>query len=130
MANLAADIALWLEKAQRRLTEGGVRAEDLAELAAALNSNQGVTRQRLLYLHALSPNIRSKVIGMALHEPVPGSLTEITPENEWPYNTVFDAILDGWQVVQFPQQIRPFDDREIDVLGYEFILHKLEAYGA
>ena len=37
-----------------------------------------------------------------------------------------DAVLDGWQVVHFPQQLAPFDDREIDVLGYEFVLQKLE----
>jgi hypothetical protein len=86
-------------------------------------------RQRLLYLHASTPSIRSRVIGMALHEPVPGSITEITPEEpEWPYTTVHDAVLDGWQVIHFPQQLAPFDDREIDILGYEFVLQKLEAY--
>jgi hypothetical protein len=86
-------------------------------------------RQRLLYLHAATPSIRSRVIGMALHEPVPGSITEITPEEpEWPYSTVHDAVLDGWQVIHFPQQLAPFDDREIDILGYEFVLQKLEAY--
>jgi hypothetical protein len=87
-------------------------------------------RQRLLYLHAATPSIRSRVIGMALHEPVPGSVTEIAPEEqEWSYGTVHDAILDGWQVIHFPQQLAPFDDREIDVLGYEFVLQKLEEYG-
>jgi ectoine hydroxylase-related dioxygenase (phytanoyl-CoA dioxygenase family) len=88
-----------------------------------------VLRQRLLYLHAATPSIRSQVVGMALHEPVPGSRTEIDPApREWPYATVHDAVLDGWQVIHFPQQLAPFDDREIDVLGYEFVLQKLEAY--
>jgi phytanoyl-CoA dioxygenase PhyH len=88
-----------------------------------------VTRQRLLYLHAATPSIRSRVIGMALHEPVAGSITEISPDpQEWPYGTVHDAVLDGWQVIHFPQQLAPFDDREIDILGYEFVLQKLEAY--
>jgi len=31
-------------------------------------------------------------------------------------------------VIQFPDQRAPFDDREIDILGYEFILQKLEEY--
>ena len=100
MANLAESIAAWLEKARHKLAQGGIQAEDLEELAATVRPSCKVVRQRLLYLHALTPNIRSKVIGMALHEPVPGSITEITPESEWPYNTVFDAILDGWLVVQ------------------------------
>ena len=34
----------------------------------------------------------------------------------------------GWRVVHFPQQRAPFDDREIDVLGQEFILEKLEEF--
>ncbi len=86
-------------------------------------------RQRLLYLHAATPSIRSKVIGMALHEPVRGSITELSAHSqEWPYATVHDAILDEWQVVQFPVQLAPFEDREIDILGYEFILQKLEEY--
>jgi hypothetical protein len=90
---------------------------------------QKSVRQRLLYLHAATPSVRSPVIGMALHEPVPGSVTQITTEGqEWPYATVHDAILDGWQVIQFPEQRAPFDDREIDILGYEFILQKLEEY--
>jgi hypothetical protein len=88
-----------------------------------------VTRQRLLYLHAATPSIRSQVIGMALHEPVRGSTTQITTgEHDWPYGTVHDAILDGWHVIQFPDPRAPFDDREIDLLGYEFILQKPEAY--
>ncbi len=130
MENLAESVAVWLEKARFKLTLGGIQAEDLEELAAAVHPSPKVVRQRLLYLHALTPNIRSKVIGMALHEPVPGSITEISPESEWPYNTVFDAILDGWLVVQFPPQVRPFDDREIDILGYEFILQQLEVVDA
>jgi hypothetical protein len=89
------------------------------------------TLQRLLYLHAATPSIRSKVIGMALHEPVRGSITELSPlPQEWPYATVHDAILDEWRVVQFPVQLAPFDDREIEILGYEFILEKLEEYDA
>lgn len=86
-------------------------------------------RQRLLYLHAATPSIRSKVIGMALHEPVRGSITELSGQpQDWPYATVHEAILDEWQVVHFPNQLAPFDDREIDVLGYEFILQKMEQY--
>ena len=86
-------------------------------------------RQRLLYLHATTSSIRSKVIGMALHEPVRGSITELNSQpQEWPYNTVHDAILDQWRVIQFPNQLAPYDDREIDILGYEFILEKMEDY--
>lgn len=115
----------WITQARTKLQAGGLAEADLDALAAGLRS-PGQPRQRLLYLQAATASIRSQVIGMALHEPVPGSVTEITAEAAWPYATVHDAILDGWQVVHFPQQRVPFDDREIDVLGYEFILQQIE----
>lgn len=84
-------------------------------------------RQRLLYLHARTPNVFSDILALTLIEPTPGFRPEITAEvPEWPYKTVHEAIVDGWQVVQFPHLQAPFDDREIDVVGYEFILQKME----
>jgi hypothetical protein len=122
-------VTAWIDRARRKIEDGGITAEDLQELQHYV-AGRTVVRQHLLYLHAVTPSIRSQVMGMALHEAIPGSVTEIRPEGqEWPYATVHDAILDGWQVIQFPFQQAPFDDREIDVLGYEFILQKLEEIG-
>jgi len=121
-------IETWVDNVRGKLKDGGFSNADLDALGEIVRQGRQNQRQRLLYLHATTPSIRSQVIGMALHEPVRGSITEITTEGqEWPYRTVHDAILDGWQVVQFPDQRTPFDDREIDILGYEFILQKLEA---
>ena len=84
-------------------------------------------RQRLLYLHAATPSIRSEIIAMAIHEPIKNSATQIENSSiEWLYNSVHDAIIDGWIIIHFPQQRAPFEDREVDVMGYEFILEKLE----
>ena len=119
----------WIDEARAKLENGELQGSDLDRLHQIISADQSGTRQRLLYLHAATPGLRSQVIGMALHEPVQGSVTEImTEEQEWPYNTVHDAILDGWQVIHFPDQRTEFDDREIDILGYEFILQKLEVY--
>ena len=119
----------WIDEARAKLKNSGLQKDDLDQLRQIISANRSSTRQRLLYLHAATPSIRSQVIGMALHEPVQGAVTEIaTAEQEWPYNTVHDAILDGWQVIHFPDQRTEFDDREIDILGYEFILQKLEVY--
>ena len=119
----------WIDEARAKLKDGGIQKGDLDQLHQIISANRSGTRQRLLYLHAATPGIRSQVIGMALHEPVAGSVTEImTEEQEWPYDTVHDAVLDGWQVIHFPDQRTEFDDREIDILGYEFILQKLEVY--
>ena len=119
----------WMTKARSKLQNGGVDAEDLDGLARIIHAKSVLTRQRILYLHAATPNLRSQVIGMALHEPVPGTVTEITTEgHQWPYQTVHDAVVDGWKIIHFPNQQSLFDDREIDILGYEFILQKLEVY--
>jgi hypothetical protein len=116
----------WAARAREKIRNGGIGEADLDELVAGARAERPV-RQRLLYLHATTPSIRAPVIGMALHEPVAGSITQVASNVEWPYATVHAAILDGWQVVHFPQQRVPFDDREIDLLGFEFILQKLEA---
>ncbi len=66
---------------------------------------------------------------MAVHEPVPGALTEIDPTGvDWPYGSVHDALIDGWRVVHFPDQRAPFAESSIDILGYQFILEKMERF--
>ena len=36
-------------------------------------------------------------------EPTEGYRAEIVAEREdWPYNSVHDALVDGWQIIQFP----------------------------
>jgi hypothetical protein len=84
-------------------------------------------RQRLLYLHARTPSVFSEIIGYTPIEPIAGYRVEIAAEvQKWPYDTVHDAIVDGWQVVQFPHHQAPYDDRDLDIVGYEFILQKME----
>ena len=88
------------------------------------------TRQRLLYLHAQYATIHSQVISFAKHEPgKPAPDNGITAEPvDWPYDTVYAAMMDGWHVVSFPQLRGPRHDGQIDLMGYEFILQKLEPY--
>lgn len=84
-------------------------------------------RQRLLYLHARTPSVFSEILGYTPVEPVKDYRAEITADvPEWPYSTVHDALVDGWQIIQFPHLQAPFDDRDLDIVGYEFILQKLE----
>ena len=88
-------------------------------------------RQRLLYLHARTPSIFSDILGFTPIEPIKGYQAEITVDvGAWPYQTVHDALVDGWQIVQFPQLQAPFDDKDLDMIGYEFILQKLEVIHA
>jgi hypothetical protein len=124
MDTLKTHIEAWLKTAEAQRSNGGVTEADLDALRRLVR--QAVPRQRLLYLHARGPSIYAPVIGMAEHEPVAGYEDTIRTREAWPYNTVHEAIVDGWQVVQFPVQMTPFDDRELDYVGYEFILHKIE----
>ena len=86
-------------------------------------------KQRLLYLSALSTDPRSPAISQALHEPVEGTIVEIDPlKDGLDYESVHAAICDGWRVVHFPDQRGSGADSEIDVLGFQFILEKLEQF--
>jgi len=68
----------------------------------------------------------SEILGYTLVEPIKGYKAEISAETpEWPFETVHDALVDGWQIVQFPHLQAPIDDKDLDVVGYEFILQKL-----
>lgn len=117
----------WISLAREKIKSEGVRQNDLDQLEQILQVK--CSRQRLLYLQATTPSIRSNVIGMAQHEPVNGAITQIEPDtDDWKYQTVHDAIVDGWQAIFFPAQRTNFDDHEIDILGYEFILQKMEVY--
>jgi hypothetical protein len=123
-------VADWVTEARDKLAGRQLAAADLDRLLSAVQrAGQGKLRQRVLYLHASGPSIRSPLVGSALHDPVPGSVTQIDPlAPDLPYASVHDAILDGWRVIHFPQQLAPYDDREIDLIGYEFVLEKLEVY--
>lgn len=115
-----------MDRLRGRLREGTLDAGDLDALEArVLAAMPEPRRQRLLYLHAREPSVHSGVIGWAQH---PG--TDAGAEaGECPYATVLAAIEDGWQAIHFPQQMGPVDDRETDLVGFEFILQKLEAAG-
>jgi hypothetical protein len=124
MNTLRTTIQVWLENAQAHLVNGGVSAADLESLRQSLQA--ATPRQHLLYLHARGPSVTAPIIGMAEHAPVTGAKDTIRTRTDWPYNTVHDAIVDGWRVIHFPQQMAPFDDRELDYVGFEFVLEKFE----
>ena len=95
------------EKLRRQL-EGCIeafRAGTLREgmLQDALEAASGSARksQDLLYLQATSTSLTSPVNGMLLMEG--GEIAEDIPDaGDWPYQTILEAVRDGWRVVQFP----------------------------
>lgn len=110
--------------ARAELASGKLTSARLDELEAAVT--KPAQRQRLLYLHASTVSLYAPVLNASLFEPDKGVRTQIDPTAaDLPYENVHDAIVDGWRVIHFPDIRGHFEDREIDILGYEFILEKL-----
>jgi hypothetical protein len=125
MDELLSVMDAWVDNARAKLRRGALAEEDLELLQTTLHALAHPRRQRLLYLHTREPVVSAEVIAWAEH---PGEDPGALPV-ERPYATVQAAMQDGWQAIHFPQQLAPFDDREVDIIGYEFILQKSEAAG-
>lgn len=89
-------------------------------------------RQRLLYISSESTHPQSAALSAAVYEPVAGSATQLDPtSSELPYGSVHEAIIDGWRLLQAPDQWAGIaDDAAGDIIGYQFILEKIEDYDA
>ena len=113
----------WLDKLR-----AGTLAE--ADLQQALDSLDGTSddnspkQQRLLYLNTGNTGVDSQVLGMALVEN--GEILEGPDDvEEWPYNSVLEAMNDGWRVIKFPEMALLLQEDKTFGLGCEFILEKL-----
>ena len=99
------------------LTEG--------DLQQALENIDTVAKpQRLLYLQATNTSVTSSVEGMSI---VDGDGVHNGPDepDDWPYQTVHEAMLDGWRIVKFPEMtLMLVGENETYGLGCEFILEK------
>ena len=103
--------------------QAGTLSEQM--LQAALETAQGSDNkcQDLLYLQAVSTSLTSPVHGMQLMED--GEIADEIPNAEdWPYQTVLEAVRDGWRVVQFPNLALLLDESRTYGLGCEFILER------
>ena len=101
-----------------------------ADLQQALDRLDGTSddasprQQRLLYLNTGNTGVDSQVLGMALVEN--GEILEGPDDvDEWPYNSVLEAMDDGWRVIKFPEMALLLQEDKTFGLGCEFILEKL-----
>ena len=114
----------WLDK----LRAGTLVEADLQQALDRLNDGtldgDSPKRQRLLYLNTGNTGVDSQVLGMALVEN--GEILE-GPDNvdQWPYNSVLEAMDDGWRVIKFPEMALLLQEDKTFGLGCEFILEKL-----
>ena len=99
--------------------DGSLSEEMLREALETARSDNGKC-QDILYLQAVTTSLASQVQGMLLMEN--GEIAdEIADPDEWPYQTVLEAVRDGWRVVQFPNLALLLDETRTYGLGCEFI---------
>jgi hypothetical protein len=113
-------IKQWLDESRKRLQAGNFTEADLQRLEVLLTK----PRQMVLYLYSKSTNMRSAIASWALYDPTV-SYEPTLPSQDTPYDSVIEAVNDGWRIVQFPRaELYQFSDVDNAYLGYEFILEK------
>lgn len=92
------------------------------------NEDATIQRQKLLILYCRTPDLKSEVGAWAIYDGT-GNEHHTTGDSETPpYRSVFEAMRDGWRVIQFPQQFPAYPGMELTTsyLRWEYILEKLE----
>ncbi len=117
-------IAAKLDQAIAELRAGTLQESTLAAIRDDLAA--GRTRQDLLYLQASGTDLNSEVIGMRI---VLDSVVSDGPDDpdDWPYQTVLEAVRDGWRIIDFPNLALLLDESRTYAYGAEFVLEKIRS---
>ena len=88
-------------------------------------------RQKLLVLYAHSPDLNSATVAWSIYDGTGEENPTSGDSDEPPYGSVVAAMLDGWRVIQFPQQHPAFPGLEYHTayLKYEYVLEQLVEVG-
>ncbi len=113
-----------METLVAELQQGTLTETSLREGVADIVGTDDPKRQDILYLQAVTTSPGAAVVGMLLVED--GELREGPPDPEdWPYQTVIEAVRDGWRIISFPNMaLLTVDEKEFYGLGAEFILER------
>lgn len=116
MENLHLHLQTCLDKFRRReLSE--------ADLLQALEMAGKRPAQQLLYLQAGNTGVDSQVIGICLV--AEGKVQELPADPaQWPYQTVLEAMAQGWRVIKFPELALLLQEDQTVGMGCEFILER------
>ena len=115
-----------LEQCLEKFRSGMLTEGDLQKALESVNSQIQANSQcqRLLYLQAQSTLVTSPIEVMAI---VDGEGVHDGPDDpdDWPYETVHEAMLDGWRIVKFPELalMMASDDQTYEI-GCQFILER------
>jgi len=113
-----------VENCIEQLEQGTLTGQQLRDSFEALAGNSDGKRQDLLYLQTERSSPCSKVIGMMMIEN--GQRHDGAADaDEWPYQTVLEAMADGWRVVSFPNlALMALNHNDSHGLEFEFILER------
>ena len=115
-----------LEQCLTKFRAGTLTEQDLQQALENANSELEVAAksQHLLYLQATNTSVTSSVEGMSIVDS-DGVHNGPDEPDDWPYQTVHEAMLDGWRIVKFPEMtLMLVGENETYGLGCEFILEK------
>ena len=115
-----------LEQCLDKFRVGTLTEQDLQQALENANGqlDAATKPQRLLYLQATNTSVTSSVEGMSIVDSDGVHNGPDDPE-DWPYQTVHEAMLDGWRIVKFPEMtLMLVGENETYGLGCEFILEK------
>ena len=123
---------MWLDAITAKLDQGiaELRAGTLRESTLAAIRDEltaaGNARQDLLYLQAAGTALDTQVIGMRMV--TDGELSDGADDpDDWPYQTVLDAVRDGWRIIEFPNLALLLDESRTYAYGAEFVLEKIRS---
>jgi hypothetical protein len=104
-----------------QLKHGTLTESELRGISDAASQVKPV--QDVLYLHTNVNSFTSPVLAMRILE---GGEISDGPEDpdDWPYQSVQEAIQDGWRVLKFPELALMMDESRTYGLGFEFILER------
>ncbi len=112
-------------KTQLQLCLARFRAGKLSEedLQTAVDLVDRPGKQSILYIQAPTTHPHDTVIGMSIFEK--GKDFEGVDDNgKFLYQTIDEALEDGWRIVKFPEVALAMDDQNTYGLGFEFVLER------
>lgn len=83
-------------------------------------------RQKLLFLYLSNSAPDARTIGWSIYDGTGQSKPPVEVDAPPPYQSVLEAMLDGWRVIQVPTLHPDMPGREYhtDYLKYEFVLEQ------
>jgi hypothetical protein len=85
-------------------------------------------KQKLLLLYSANSSLTSAIVAWSLYDGTGAYDFDASDAAAPPYQSVLDAMRDGWRVIQLPvlQAVDPGAERRLGYLRFETVLEKLE----